>query len=356
MNRIVRLWFIALIAFLAAGSSSARGLDEAGGSGVGAETADSTLPMRIVQAGPSAFLVENALYMFPEAADRVAAMSGGDQGNGFFAADIDPRIDEKTILPRRPAAEEILAHRPDLVVMKNFLASRMGEPIERVGVETLYLDLESPEAWREDLSVLGEMFGNPSRAEELIGHLDERIEAVEGPLADLGDEERPSTLFLYWSVKDGTAAVNVPPLSWMQTRLVEMAGGTPVWRDADLGDRWTKTNIEQIAAWNPDVIVVAAYHTNADAAVDAILADPVWASLDAARNGRIYAFPADYYSWDQPDARWLLGLSWLAGVLHPDRFPDRDDEAEIRSFYRDFFFLGDAEYDELIAPRLRGMD
>ena len=351
MSRKFLIVIVVLISLLGAASLGARGIDDAFGSD-GGTPSDTALPHRIVQAGSSAFIVENALYMFPEAVDRVVGLAEGDQGNGFFIPAVDPRIGEKTILPRRAATEEILALNPDVVVMKNFMKARMGEPIERVGVETLYLDLETPEAWKEDLEAIGRLFGNPARADELIGLFERRIAAVEGPLENLPDEERPTTLMLYWSVTDGAAAVNVPPLSWLQTRLVEMAGGEPIWKDADLGERWTKTNIEQIAAWNPEVIVVAAYHVSAQQAVEAIMADPVWSSLDAVKAGRVHAFPADYHSWDQPDARWLLGLSWLAAVLHPERFPDRDAETEVRSFYRDFFSMNDAAYEEFIAPRL----
>ncbi len=41
-------------------------------------------------------------------------------------------------------------------------------------------------------------------------------------------------------------------------------------------------------------------------------ADPAWAQFRAVKNGRFYAFPADYYSWGQPDSRWILGLWWLS--------------------------------------------
>ena len=314
-------------------------------------------PQRIVQAGSSAFIVENALYLFPEARGRVVALARGDQGNGFFVGDIDPDIENKLILPRRANTETILAENPDVVVMKNFMkSSGMGEALERVGVSTVYLDLESPEAWMRDLDTLGELFGNEGRAAELKDHFASRISAVTDPLISLPESEKPEVLFLYWSVRDGENAVNIPPLSWIQTRMVELAGGLPVWRDADLSERWTRTGVEQIAAWNPEVIVVAAYHIPTQEAVAAILNDPTWSSLDAVRAGRVYAFPGDYHSGDQPDARWLLGLQWLGALLHRDKYPELDMEAEARSFYRDLFFLAAAAYDVLIEPRLSGLE
>jgi len=347
MRLIKPVLFIVLILFSSLATLSARGDSEAEPQG------DSR---RIVQVGSSAFLVENALYLFPEVYNELVAMADGNQGRGFFAGDIDPDISEKTVLPRTANTEAVLALQPDIVVMKNFLEKRMGEPLERVGVETVYLDLETPEAWMKDLLVLGDLFENIARAEELQALFQSRISAVEEPLKMLEDNQKPRTLVLYRSVKDGVKAVNVPPLSWIQTRMVEMAGGEPVWRDADFGERWTRTGIEQIAAWDPDVILVAAYHVNAVDAVEELIQDPAWASLRAVRNGEIHPFPADYHSWDQPDVRWLLGLQWMAATLHPEIFGDVNMESEARVFFKDMFFLDDEAFDNYIKPRLTGLN
>ncbi len=311
---------------------------------------------RIVQAGSSAFLTENALYLFPEAVNQVVAMADGNQGRGFFAGDIDPGIIGKTVLPRTANTEAILALQPDIVVLKDFLKKRMGEPLERVGIKTIYLDLETPEAWMADLVALGELFDNSERAEELQKMFRTRIAAVEEPLKSLQESEKPRTLVLYRSVKDGVKAVNVPPLSWIQTRMVEMAGGEPVWVDADFGERWTTTGIEQIAAWDPDVILVAAYHMDAVDAVDELTQDSTWSSLRAVKSGNIHAFPADYHSWDQPDVRWLLGLQWMAATLHPELFPGLDMESEARIFFNEMFFIDDTAFNEYIKPRLTGLN
>jgi iron complex transport system substrate-binding protein len=314
------------------------------------------LKERIVQVGSSAFMVENALYLFPEALERVVAVSDGDQGRGLFVADVDPGLSSKTILPRNANTEAIMALRPDAVVMKNFLKGRMGEPLERIGVETVYMDLENPEAWAADIDTLGVLFGNPERARELKGFFSTRTDEVTGALSGLDDSSKPRTLFLNWSVRDGAATVNVPPQSWMQTRMVQMAGGNPVWLEASSGEGWTPVGLEQLAVWDPDVIFVTAYHVSSEAAAAELRADPVWASIRAVREGRVYPFPADYHSWDQPDVRWLLGLKWLASVLHPEYFPGTDMEEEARGFYADMYGMDDRMFDALIKPRLSGIE
>jgi iron complex transport system substrate-binding protein len=301
-------------------------------------------------------MVENALYLFPDALQRVTAMADGNQGKGFFAADLDPAIDSKTVLPRNANTEAILATKPDVVVMKNSLAGRIGEPLERMGIRTVYLDLESPEAWMTDLDKLGALFGDQARAETLKDLFNSRIERVTRGVDGLADSEKPRTLFLYWSVVDGSSAVNIPPMDWIQSRMVQMAGGLPVWEGSGSEKSWARTGVEQIAAWNPDVIVVAAYHADAVGIVRVIRNDPVWSGLNAVRSGEVYPFPSDYHSWDQPDVRWLLGLQWMAGILHPESFRDLDMEAEARKFYYEMFGMDQQAFTRYIVPRLSGID
>ena len=68
--------------------------------------------------------------------------------------------------------------------------------------------------------------------------------------------------------------------------------------------------------------------------------------------GKILPFPADFYSWDQPDVRWILGLMWIAKVLHPELFGDLDLEAEVRYFYTFLYGLDEEIIDAEIIPRI----
>jgi iron complex transport system substrate-binding protein len=136
--------------------------------------------------------------------------------------------------------------------------------------------------------------------------------------------------------------------------MVQIAGGQPVWSDAKLGKGWTQVTLEQIAAWDADFIFVVSYFKNPSEVVSALKADPNWQALRATREGRLFAFPADLYSWDQPDTRWILGLTWLAGRLHPERFPGLDMEAEAKAFYRELYGLDEAFFMAQIRPTFQG--
>jgi len=72
----------------------------------------------------------------------------------------------------------------------------------------------------------------------------------------LQDSERPSVLVLQYSEDGGEISFKVPPASYLQTTMVQNAGGNPTWLDVDGGaDGWIQVGLEQIAVWNPEVIL-----------------------------------------------------------------------------------------------------
>jgi iron complex transport system substrate-binding protein len=248
------------------------------------------------------------------------------QGDINFISLIDQDFPDKLLLEQSAGAEQIASVHPDLVILKSSLAETLGQPLEAVGIPVVFVDFETPEQYARDLHILGQIFQNEARAQELTAYYQDHIDQIKEKLE--GITEKPRTLLLYYKESDGTAAFNVPPLNWMQTRLVEMAGGDPVWGSANPGKGWTKVSLEQIAAWDADQILIISYSKAPSTVVAALQADPQWQSLRAVKENHLAAFPGDLYSWDQPDVRWILGLSWLAERLHPDRFPDLDMAAQ----------------------------
>jgi iron complex transport system substrate-binding protein len=318
---------------------------------LGREVALPALPQRIVLTGRALFMVADAVYTFPEAGKRIIGMGQTAQGSGNFVKLIDPDYGSKAVLERDAGAEQVAALKPDLVILKSTAAEATGKPIEALNIPVIYVDFETPEQYVRDLTILGQVFGNPTRAQAVIDFYQRKVAQIEQAVADA---PRPRALLLYYNDRDGNIAFNVPPLNWIQTRMVQIAGSQPVWSDAKLGKGWTQVTLEQIAAWDADFIFIVSYFKNPSEVVSALKADPNWQALRATREGRLFAFPADLYSWDQPDTRWILGLTWLAGRLHPERFPNLDIEAEAKAFYRELYGLDEAFFIAQIRPTFQG--
>lgn len=312
-----------------------------------------TLPSRIVIAGKAGFMITDAVYLFPEARERVAAYVTGTQTPNDFFGSIYPDLISPLKVETTSGPEQIAPIQPDVVLLKAYLKESLGDPLEQLGIKVVYLNLETPEEINRDIRILGTLFGNSARAEDIVQLLDTAAKKVTDVTANLKDEEKYSVLMLQYSDKGGEIAFKVPPLDWLQTSLVTMAGGTPAWKDVPT-EGWTVITFEQIAAWNPQVIMLIDYKGNAMEVVTNLKADQKWMLLDAVKNGKLYAFPVDFQSWDQPDTRWTLGLTWVAAKLHPDMFANVKMLDEVQTFYSNFYGLDADTITNKILPLIKG--
>lgn len=94
-------------------------------------------------------------------------------------------------------------------------------------------------------------------------------------------------------------------------------------------------SIEQVAAWNPDIIIAS----DRDFAAQ-VRNDQAWASIAAVKAGRVYLSPRLPFGFvDYPPAvNRLIGLWWLAKIFYPERFPE-DIKALTRDFYTAFYHV-----------------
>jgi iron complex transport system substrate-binding protein len=313
------------------------------------------LPQRIVIAGKNSLPVVENLFLYPEACNRVVGYSkGGKQDPVGFLGVMHPAFKNKPTFKTEAAAEQITALQPDAVVMKSLNYEALGKPLQSLGIPVIALDLETPEQFTRDHAILGQLLGNPARSREILAFYETKLAAVTQAMQGLKDEEKPTVLLLQYSMTGGEIAVSVPPASWLQTLEVEMGGGNPVWKRTFGGSGWNVVNLEQIAAWNPNAIFVVDYTADSREGVAKLKADARWQALTAVRENRIYGFAGDFFSWDQPDPRWILGVTWLAGRLHPERFPDLDMEREVTEFFAVSYGMDEALVQTHILPNLKG--
>jgi iron complex transport system substrate-binding protein len=314
----------------------------------------SSPPQRIVVAGQSTLTIIDTLYLFPQAKERVIALSVGKQPIGDFLSLVDPTWEQKTVLAPDTGPEQIAPLKPDVVLLRSFLAETLGKALEQLDIPVVYVDLETVDQYFRDVTTLGDLLGDARRAGTIVTYYQSRLDRFVEALAELPDVQKPSVLMMQYSEQGGEAAFNVPSASWIQTNEVELAGGLPAWQEAAQSGGWTVVNFEQIAAWEPDQIYVVSYSGDSAAVVEQLKANAQWQALKAVQSGQIYGFPADVFSWDQPDPRWILGVTWLAGKIHPDQFPEMNMQQEIIGFFEQMYGLDQAIIEQQILPRLKG--
>ena len=106
-------------------------------------------------------------------------------------------------------------------------------------------------------------------------------------------------------------------------------------------------SIEQVLSWNPDVILALD-----PAFYGAVATDPLWSSVKAVRDKRIYLSPNLPYGWFDapPGVNRLIGVRWLTAILYPRQFPE-DLRAVTRDFYKRFYQvdLSEQQLDTLLT-------
>lgn len=310
------------------------------------------LPSRLVLVGRGPYMGLHLLYMFPSAWEKLVGLEQKGPTADDFLPYVDSNWSHKSILASGPNAEQIAALKPDLVIMKGIVTDNLSKTLAEVGIPSMFLALETPEQFYQDVANLGKILGEPQRAAEIVAFYQQRLERIKQRTADIVEDKKPRVLLLEYTDRGGSLAVKVPAKSWMQTIQVQLAGGRPLWlEEATQTDGWTVTNLEQIALWNPDkIFLVITYTMNARTIIARLKEDPLWSKLRAVQNDELYAFPADLYGWDNPEPRWILGVNWLATKLYPDRFTDVDMNAEIYEFFGYFYGLNKTAVDEHIMP------
>jgi iron complex transport system substrate-binding protein len=314
----------------------------------------SKLPQRIVVAGQGPFMPIHLLYLFPECKDRLVGYERKYQSVDDFLPLLDPQYSNKTALATNPGPEQIATLHPDLVVIKANTPTELGQSLAVLGIPVVYFGMEDPERFLREVEMAGLLFGNRARATEIVRFYQTRLDRIRTRVEAVGKEGKPRVLVMEYNEKTGKAAVQVPGRSWIQTIQAERAGGNPVWLEATkTSEGWTIVNFEQIASWNPDKMFVIPWFTLDQREVLASLrSDSRWSLLKAVKGNELYIFPSDIFGWDSAEPRWILGMTWLATKILPDRFADIDMKEEIHQFFEQMYSMERTVVDTAIMPKV----
>jgi iron complex transport system substrate-binding protein len=221
--------------------------------------------------------------------------------------------------------EEAARLDPDLIVTS--LRTEWLDTAAELGIPFVLYDAETPDRLKEAVLLTGQIFGPHAalQAETWVDYYDWVTEMILDETQTIADEDRPTVLFT------GTEPLRIASGDMYQTSLIEIAGGVSV--SSELTGYWNDVNLEQIAAWDPDVIIVPPY---GGATVEAITENPDWQILTAVQKGRVYRMPKLVAPWDTPAPDSVLGIIWLAQRLFPElETPDCAEQADY--FYNTYY-------------------
>ena len=220
--------------------------------------------------------------------------------------------------------EAIAELEPDIV----FLPKKQkdaADVLAGLGIPSIVVDPESYDRFNELVLLIGKVCGVEDKAKALTDYYDGVVTEV----SSLSASADTPTVYIA-----GEA-------SWLRTcggnmyqrEMVEIAGGSCVSAPLE-GSSWVDISVEQLLAWDPEYIFVVNY---AEYSLDDLKNDAALKDLRAVKEEKVYMIPSKIEAWDYPQPSSVLGLYWMASVLHPELVAPEKYSSEAIQFYKNYY-------------------
>ena len=243
--------------------------------------------------------------------------------------------------------EELVKVRPDIIISAGNIGPADIEQADRIqtqiNIPVVMVD-GSLDGLEKAYRLLGDLTGEQQQAGILAAYCTEKLKLVDKALHGLSENSLPRVYYA-----EGATGLETEPGGSAHTDLLSRAGGrNAAQAQARGGMGMTPVSMEQVIAWTPDALLV--WNRSQGGAYDHIMADPVWAQLQAVKNRHVYEIPASPFNWFDrpPSVNRLIGLVWLAHLLHPDTFTC-NITAEAKRFCKFFYHI------DLSDDQIRGL-
>ena len=296
-----------------------------------------------------AWHANNEIVMLLGGASKLVATTTVVQGLPWFVK-LDPAIANIpapfTSTAGQVNMEMLIATNPDVLLCSagSFTAATMAQfaaaniPVVQMPAAT-FADLQTT------VNITAQVIGPQAQtiAANYISYLNSNIQEVTAVTSSIPASQRPTVLhtsqYLVLSTDGAGSLID----AW-----INYAGGVDV-ASATVSGNQKAITAEQIAAWNPSIIIVGTAPNQAN--VQAILNDPQWSSTAAVQNKQVYANPTGVYLWDRYSAEEALQIIWAAKLLWPSKFASIDIVQQTKYFYSTFFHyqLTDADVAAILA-------
>ena len=187
---------------------------------------------------------------------------------------------------------------------------------------------------------LGDLLSMEQEAETLATYCDEHYAMI----TELtGKVEKVKLLYLL-----GDTGLNVIAKGSYHAEVIDLlSDNLAVVESPSSKGSGNEVDMEQLLAWNPDVILFAP-----GSIYDTVGEDAAWQQMSAIQNGRYYEVPMGPYNWMgfPPSVQRYLGMLWMGKLLYPEQ-AEYDLKTEVKEYFTLFYHteLTDAQYDALVA-------
>lgn len=254
--------------------------------------------------------------------------------------------------------ESIAALEPD-VIFYNAGNAKEAEKFENagltaVGVSATGWNYDCLKTYDEWISLLDQIYPQHAHKNKLSTRVDEYGNAVYGAIQtrvkNLDEQEKQKVLFLYRYDENTmiTSGSNFFGQWWCDS-----IGAVNVAQDVSAENRNAVITMEQVYAWNPDVIILTNFTPTQpeDLFANAIGGDD-WSGIKAVQDRRVYKMPLGIYRTYTPGADTPMTLEWLAQAVYPELFKDVNVRRDVAAYYKELYeiTLTDEQIEAMYNP------
>ena len=246
--------------------------------------------------------------------------------------------------------EEVVKLKPDVVFQVSFEDGDVKQ-LESLGIPVIVTHeglKELDEYLTKHIGLIGRVLRKEERATELIDDFNQAKEMMTRRVAGIPLADRPRALILFNAEKLMATGTGSFAGFWLKT-----TGAVNVAEEIKTSPRGAAVNMEQIIAWNPDVIYITNFcPTQPEDIINNRVPGQDWRTIEAVKTGRVHKIPLGEYRWYPPSGDSSLMLKWMAQKNHPDLFSDYDMREEIKKHFLKIydFKVDEAQIDRILNP------
>ncbi len=212
----------------------------------------------------------------------------------------------------------------------------------QLGIPVVFV--ETPlDGYDKAYAMLGDLLNMQDRGKELGDYCTKAYNETKSVMESIPQNQRVNMAYLM-----GDAGLNAIAKGSYQGSVIDLcANNVVVVEKASGSGAGNEISLEQIAVWNPDLIVFGS-----KSIYDTVGSDAAWSGISAIASNNYCEVPSEPWCWlnNPPTVNQVMGLQWFPRLCYPDKF-DTSIQDVVTSYYKTFYNydLSQADYETLTA-------
>ena len=234
--------------------------------------------------------------------------------------------------------EELLKLNPD-VVFYSAGSKEEGEAYKNAGIPAIAI---SPGKWGYDaietlnqwIETLVQLFPENDKSKIVREYSEKTYKMVQERVSGLSDADKVKVFFLF-QYSDSNIMTSGKKFfgQWWCDAIGAKNAAEELEKDNSVA-----VNMEQIYAWNPELIFITNFNTaKPDDLYNNTVGSYDWSEIEAVKNKQVYKMPLGMYRSYTCGVDTPVTLLWLAKTVYPSLFEDIDITAETKKYYQEVF-------------------